>query len=254
MTVPPGYRVLSHLARGRVLDTYEVWSEERDCICVAKVLRPDRLRDPGSRRRLRDEGRLVVRLSHPHIVRAYEVRIRPEPALVLEALTGETLARLIERRSRRLPAAELAALGLHLCSAIGYLHRQGFLHLDLKPSNVVCDGGQAKVIDLSVARRPGRGRPGVGTRIYLAPEQAVGGLLTEAADVWGIGGVLYEAAAGRRAFSGDGHPQVEERAEPIAARRRLPRKLADAIDACLEPTPNRRPTLTELASVCDGFA
>jgi serine/threonine protein kinase len=253
MILAPGYRVLSQLSRGRVLDTYEVWSEERECICVAKVLRPELVRDPTSRRRLRDEARIVGGLSHPHIVRAYEVRLRPHPLLVLEALTGETLAHLIKRRSRRLPAAEIAALGLHLCSAIAYLHRRGYLHLDVKPSNVVCEGGQAKVIDLSLARPPGRGRPSVGTRIYLAPEQALGALLTEATDVWGIGGVLYEAAARRRAFSGEGHPQVTERAEPIRARRRLPPALADAIDACLDPLPGQRPTTAELAAVCDAL-
>ena len=87
-----GYRVVSHLSRGRTLDAYAVWSDQRDCLCVAKVLRPEKLDDRSARRRLRAEGRLVERLSHPHIVRAYELVERPQPVLVLEALTGETLA------------------------------------------------------------------------------------------------------------------------------------------------------------------
>ena len=136
--------------------------------------RPDRLEHPPARRRLRAEGRLVERLSHPHIVRAYELIERPQPVLVLEALTGETLAYTIEQRATRLSAAELAALGLHLCSAIAYVHRQGFLHLDLKPSNVVNELGQAKLIDFSIARRPGRARGSAGTRVYMAPEQEGG--------------------------------------------------------------------------------
>ncbi len=253
----PGYRVVSHLSRGRLLDAYEVWSEERDCVCVAKVVRPDRLGDGRARMHLRNEGRLLQRLAHPHVVRAYELRTRPAPLLVLEALTGETLAYLIERRARRLPADEVAALGLHLCSAIGYVHRRGVLHLDLKPSNVVCEWGQAKVIDFSVARRPGRARRPVGTHVYMSPEQARAGVLTEAADVWGIGGVLYEAATGKRAFSGreDGlHPQLARRAEPVRARRRLPAALSEAIDACLSPEPEARPSTAELAAVCEAFA
>jgi serine/threonine protein kinase len=236
----PGYRGVAHLSRGRALDAYAVWSEERDCLCVVKALRPDRLDDRASRRRLRREGRLVERLAHPHIVRAYELIERPHPVLVLEALTGETLAYLIERSPRRLPAAEVAALGLHLCSAIGYLHRQGYLHLDLKPSNVVSEAGQAKVIDFSIARSPGPANGAAGTRVYMAPEQD-GGALTEATDVWGIGAVLYEAAAGRRA---DG--------EPLRRRRRIP--FASAVDACLEPEPADRPSVSELAATLDAHA
>ena len=235
-----GYRVVSHLSRGRTLDAYAVWSEERDCLCVAKVLRPEKLDDRSARRRLRAEGRLVERLSHPHIVRAYELIERPQPVLVLEALTGETLAYTIEERATRLPAAEIAALGLHLCSAIAYVHRHGILHLDLKPSNVVGERGQAKLIDFSIARPPGRARGSIGTRVYMAPEQNRGEL-TEATDVWGIGGVLYEAATGSRANG-----------EPVRSARRLP--FAAVVDACLEAEPVNRPAIAEVAAALDRYA
>lgn len=236
----PGYRVVAHLSRARTLDAYAVWSDERDCLCVAKVLRPDRLDDPSARRRLRAEGRLVRQLTHPHIVRAYDLIERPDPVLVLEALTGETLAYTIERRATRLPSAEIAALGLHLCSAISYVHRHGYLHLDLKPSNVVSECGQARLIDFSIARPPGRTRRSLGTKVYMAPEQARG-LLTEATDVWGIGAVLYEAAAGVRA---DG--------ERLGRRRRV--GFSGVVDACLERNPAHRPAVAEVAAVLDAFA
>jgi serine/threonine protein kinase len=236
----PGYRVVSHLSRARMLDAYAVWSDERDCLCVAKVLRPDRVEEPSARRRLRSEGRLVRRLTHPHIVRAYDLIERPNLVLVLEALTGETLAYTIESRATRLPSGEIAALGLHLCSAIAYLHRHGYLHLDLKPSNVVSECGQARLIDFSIARPPGRARGSVGTKVYMAPEQDRG-LLTEATDVWGIGGLLYEAAAG-----------VRPNGEPLRARRRLP--FASAVEACLRPDPHERPSIAELAAEFDAHA
>jgi eukaryotic-like serine/threonine-protein kinase len=239
----PGYEILEHLSRGRALDVYEVWSEERDCRCVAKVVRPDRLREPGPRRRLRTEGRLLLSLTHPHVVRAYELIERPHPVLVLETLEGETVAHMVASRRRRLPVPELAVLGLHLCSALRYLHRHGWLHLDLKPSNVIVDAGLAKLIDLSIVRRPGRAGGGVGTRQYMPPEQRNGGVLTEAADVWGLGAVLFEVATGSRDFHG-----------PVAARRRLPRRLAQALDACLAPDPAVRPSLLELAEALDAAA
>ena len=246
-----GYRVLRHLARGKALDVYDVWSDERYALCVAKAIRPDRLGEAGARRRLRREGRLLLRLTHPHIVRAYELIERPHPVLALEALTGATLGYVIDTRTRRLPAIDIAYLGLQLCSAARYLHGFGVLHLDLKPDNVISEAGMAKLIDLSVARPQGPAPPGVGTRQYLSPEQARGGVLGPPADVWGIGAVLYAAATGRRPFYGlDEHtryPQLDTRAQPVAAHRRLPARLAEAIDACLEPAPEHRPQLAALS-------
>src|SRR6185437_3077210 len=91
----PGYTVTEHLRRGDRLDVYAVWSAYRQCACVAKVLRPDRVCITRNRRRLVREGRLLLRLSHPHIVRAYQVIGGDSPALILETLSGGTLAHLI---------------------------------------------------------------------------------------------------------------------------------------------------------------
>ena len=246
----PGYRVLAHLRRGGSLDVYEVWSEERACRCVAKVLRPDRIGDAAAQRRLLHEGRLLVRLRHPHIVRAYEVFDRPLPSVILETVGGATLERLLQ--DERFAPVEIISVGLHLCSALHYLHGHGVLHLDLKPSNIVSDRGLARLLDFDIARAPGQGRRGVGTRYYMAPEQARGERLTTAADVWGIGVVLYEVASGRNPFlprPGDPkYPQLARRAEPVRRRRRrLPAALAEAIDRALEPDAALRPTITELS-------
>jgi serine/threonine protein kinase len=255
--VTRGYEVREHLSRGRTLDVYEVWNEERGCLCVVKTLRPDRRGDRSARLRLTVEGELLLQLTHPHVVRAYELVLRPQPALVLETLGGATLAYLVKHRARRLPADQLALLGLQLASAVAYIHRHGFLHLDLKPSNVVCEDGLAKLIDLSVARAAGRVAKGVGTRPYMSPEQARGDRLSEAADVWGVGAVLYEAATARRPFKGSGrdaYPQLRRRAEPVRRWRRLPAGLAGAVDACLEPEPASRPTTAELTEALEPFA
>jgi len=140
-----GLRVLEQLHVGRHVNVYDVWSEERGCRCIAKTLRPDRPRDDKSVRDLMAEGRLLSRLTHPHIVRLYEMIRDPIPVVLLETLSGHTLSSLIDEHER-LPVRDVLHLGLHLTSAIGYLHCQGWLHLDLKPSNVVADGGRAKLI------------------------------------------------------------------------------------------------------------
>ncbi|MFE9451367.1 serine/threonine-protein kinase [Streptomyces sp. NPDC006739] len=282
----PGYEVLAHLTRTGWLDVYDAWSEERDCRCVIKVVRPDRRDERWLCDRLLQEGRWLREFTHPHLTRAYETFEAPDPLVVLETLTGETLSHLLHRLRRRPAAVDVALLGVQLCSAVHYLHGRGLLHLDLKPSNVVVERGHAKVLDLSTARPPGPAPAGVGTFRYLAPEQARGGPLTAAADVWGIGITLFEAACGDGPFepgafesgafesgafeSGateDGagavadekstratggragrYPQLERSAPPVLSRRRLPPALAAAVDGCLRTDPAARPTVAELTA------
>jgi eukaryotic-like serine/threonine-protein kinase len=286
----PGYRVISHLNRGRRMDVYDAWSEERESRCVLKTLRPDRAAEARADRALLREGRLLTRFTHPHLVRAYEITRTlhgDHPVLVLETLGGETLSHLVHRleeMDRRLPLTEVAMLGLQLGSALSYLHRHGWLHLDLKPANIVADGGRARLIDLSVARRPGRARAGIGTLEYMAPEQAAGGLLAPAADVWGLGAVLDTALTGEPPYgygddtvdedtssqgdAGDGsqtsdsdtdlgspatYPQLVGDPPSVRRRRRLPSALADLVDACLQREPAQRPALSEVTDELDGW-
>jgi serine/threonine protein kinase len=247
----PGYVVEAHLSRNKVLDVYEVWSAERDCRCVAKALRPDCRSHERRRERLEREGRLLLELAHPHLVRAYELVHEPELVVVLETLTGERLDGLIGRGERRMPVVEVAELGVQLCSVVRYLHRHGWLHLDLKPTNVIVDGGIVKLFDLSLVRRPGPGRPGYGTAGYLSPEQVRGGPFSEATDVFGLGCVLFAAATRRAPGAGreDAGPPP-----PVRALRRLPGPLATAIDGCLSEDPRARPVLRDLGAVCAAAA
>lgn len=265
--IAPGYTVVEHVRRGSDLDCYEVWSDERFCRCFAKTLRPDRAARAATVAHLRREARLLCRLSHPHLVRGYQWH--PEPAvLITENLTGATLGWLLAECGR-LAVGDLAQLGLHLCSALRYLHGSGVLHLDVKPGNIVAEQGVAKLIDLSLARRPGRVNPGYGTVGYLSPEQLLGARVTEAADVWGLGLVLYEAATGTRVYD---LPSTGSGAQPgpdgwsamsayesmlvrpvhrLRARRRVPVTAATAIDACLALRPADRPSLPELTGALE---
>ncbi|HET8953429.1 MAG TPA: protein kinase [Solirubrobacteraceae bacterium] len=251
----PGYEIVEHLSRNQALDVYDVYSELRDCRCVAKLLRPAARGVTRRTTRLRREGRLLSRLAHPHLVRCYEVIELEDgqPALILETLGGATLDALVAGAGRRMASADVCFLGMHVCSALHYLHGEGWLHLDLKPGNVIADHGRATVIDLSLARRPGRApRRGYGTRGYLSPEAARGELLGTPTDVWGAGTVLFHAATGRAPFAEDGHPMARERAPRVRALRRLPAGLAAAIDAALEPRPEDRPPVGALADALDA--
>ena len=249
----PGYEVIAHMIRSNNLDVYDAWSEERACRVIAKTPRPDRLEDRRTVSALMREGRLLKKFTHPHIVRAYEVSKEPQPVVILETLTGATLAYLIDTRPRRLAISEIVHLGLHLCSALHYIHRQGVLHLDLKPSNIISESQLAKIIDLSIARSPGKGEEGTGTDQYMAPEQVTGDYLSPATDAWGVGAVLWEAATGEEPFNAEdeddkepSYEQLERRIDPIRTYRRVPAAFASLVESCLEPDPAGRPTIEEL--------
>lgn len=268
--IAPGYRVLTVLQTGRDFITYDAWSEHRFSRCVIKGVMPGRSsRDNAIR--LLQEGDLLSRLDHPHLVRGYEVRRRPRPLAVMETLTGSTLRHMIETGIRFSPA-DIAHLGAQMASALRYLHTVGgVLHLDVKPGNVIVGGGRARLIDLSLAQAPGQVSAGLGTRDYLSPEQARGEDVSPASDVWGLGVTLYEAATGVCPFeradidpSGGGaasslageacltcgrttrYRQLSSRAPRVGSLRRLPRELGNLIDTCLEPEPGRRPGLSQL--------
>ncbi|MDQ2788825.1 MAG: serine/threonine protein kinase [Pseudonocardiales bacterium] len=260
----PGYQVIEHVRRGEDLDSYEAWSSQRYCRCFIKTLRPDFTSDAAARRHLQREARLLLSLTHPHLVRAYEY-VKPDsaqaPLLILENLTGATLSYLLSGSRRRLGTQDLGHLGRHLCSALRYLHSCGHLHLDVKPSNIIACDGVARLIDLSLARPPGRCSAGLGTPGYMSPEQVTGGVLGPPADVWGIGLVLYQGATGLQPFDipGDSasgsvntstlslcRTQLARPAPRVRARRRLPADVADVIDACLRRDPDQRPTLESL--------
>ena len=236
--VLPGYRVEDLLSRGGRVDTYDVTSLERDCRAVVKVVRPDRLDDEHVRDAVLTEGALLSTLTHPHLVRGYEFVTAPRPALVLETLPGATLAAIID--DGRLGVADTALLGRQLASVLGYLHRSGWVHLDVKPDNVVVQEGRAVLIDLGLATRPGRIERGMGTDGYAAPEQDAGGAVSAATDVWGLAATLVEcvtrAAPGRT-------PDLS----------RVPAQLRPLLADCLQPDPAHRPSLDEVRSQLDDL-
>jgi serine/threonine protein kinase len=227
----PGYTVISLLSRGNRLDVYDAWSKTRRCRCIVKLARPDSCHEPD----------LLSRLDHPHWVRLYEVVASPETALVLETLTGATLAAVLDR-TRRLRAADAMILGAQVASGLSYLHEHGRLHLDLTPGNIVVAGRRAILIDLSLAAGPGRGRVGAGTTGYRAPEQLRGQVLTTATDVWALGMVLHEALSGVQ----PGETNRLNDVVPLRRRQRLrvlPGELVELVNTCLADDPADRPTL-----------
>ena len=226
-----GYRTIARIARRDLCDIYEAWSEERDVRCLMKILRPDRRAYAPDRRRVVTEGEMLLSLTHPHLVRAYEVREEPVPFIVLEATAGPTVAALLGRGP--LPVADIAGLAIQLSAAVAYLHRRGYVHVDLDPSNVSYDRGHARVLDLAAVRHP-RGTDA-----------------TEAADARGLGALLYQAATSRAPFA-----ELAARAPlppPFQRNGRLLPATASVVMRCLSTSPEDRPSMEEIARAFAPF-
>jgi eukaryotic-like serine/threonine-protein kinase len=257
--IAPGRTVLKPLGGGHRYEVYLVWDEHLFAVTVAKLVRPDLVADEGALRGLRREREALDALAHPVILRGFGADLDgPYPHVLVEHLEGPTLRRLI-KRGGPLAAEQLLPLALHLAAAIHYMASEGWVHLDLKPDNVVM-GIPPRVIDLSLARtleRAKRLRDYIGSNAYMPPEQcAPNADVGPPADVWGLGATLYHAVAGRRPFD---KPRSREDSDPPELRfpqlteeprpwpGRVPEPLSRAIHACLEKNPRDRPTARELA-------
>ena len=159
--------------------------------------------------RLTEEARAMAAVVHPAIAQIHGLETwRGRPLLVVEFLQGGTLATRLERGP--LPGAEAAGVAVTLSEALTALHDAGYVHGDVKPSNIgFASNGTAKLLDFGLARLThDHDRPAGGTLSYMSPEVLGGERAGEADDVWSLCVVLYEMAAGRRPFIGDGAGDV----------------------------------------------
>jgi serine/threonine protein kinase len=176
----------------------------------------------------------------------------------MEYVQGRTLCDVVDELGR-LMLVDVVRLGLQVCSVLHYLHEEGLLHMDVKPGNVVMRAGQAVVIDLGFVRpigwAPSDGSPR-GSWRYMAPEQCRGEPAGPSTDLFGLGAMLYEIAAGEPAFrSTDGcFEQLDRRAPPARLRApELPSELDELLQSLLEPEMAARPrTAASVLSALDA--
>jgi serine/threonine protein kinase len=265
--IAPGRTVLRRCGGGRRFEVFLVWDEHRLAVLVAKVLRPDQAEDPVALRELVREGDLLARVAHPVVVRGFGTAAGgPFPHLLLEHLEGPTLQALLDRHGP-VGLEQLLPLGMHVASALHYLAREGVLHLDVKPDNLVM-GAPPRLIDFSVSRAlsaAARLSKPVGTDAYMAPEQCdrTRGELGPAADVFGLGATMYRAMTGEKPFPRETAPPTPGRSTDPAERfpqlvrapaplpRRTPAPLAELLRGMLAPAPGDRPTAAEVVAALE---
>ena len=254
----PGRTVLRPLGGGTRYEVMLVWDDLRFAIMVAKVLRPAVAADPDALEDLREEAGALEALSHPVIVRGFDAVLEgPHPHVLLEHLEGPSLRRLL-RAEETLGLQQLLPLALHVAAGLHYMASAGWVHLDIKPDNLIM-GVPPRIIDLSIARtaeRAARTRGALGTDPYMAPEQCgtpeFEGRLGPEADVWGLAATLWRAATGHAPFGRGRGELPEERwpqlvAPPPDPPPRMPDELASLLLAGLAREPSERPSARELA-------
>jgi serine/threonine-protein kinase len=257
--IAPGLTAMRLLGGGAAYEAWLAFDEITYAPVVVKVLRPGQVHDEPSRRGLRREVRALAEVNHPVVVRSLRHDVDgPRPHVVLEHVDGPRLSSLV-RRYGPLQEQQYLPLAIDLASALHYFAHLGYVHLDIKPSNVIM-GAPARLIDLSVARTVDEAaglRHPIGTDAYMAPEQCEPpgtGTPGPASDVWGLGATLFEAVAGHRPFD-DGDPEAEALAvrfpqvggTPYALPDRVPEEVAKVVHAALAPDPRDRPLPREIA-------
>ena len=255
--IAPGRHVLKRLGGGARCEVYLAWDEALFALVVAKLLRPDQVAEPRALAELRREAEILARVAHPGVVRGLgAVLDGPHPHLLLEHVEGPTLHRALARDGP-LATDQLLPLALHVLAVLHYLSGLGYVHLDLKPANVVMSA-PPRVIDLGIARTATEARAlrsAIGTDAYMAPEQCDRSegapALGFAADVWSAGATLHHAISGvvpfPRAPGADASrdpavrfPQLHAAPSPLPAT--TPAALAATVLSMLARDPAERPS------------
>ncbi len=250
------YRILHRVAAGGMGVIYCARDERLERDVALKVLPEGSLADAAARARFRNEALALSRLNHPAIATIFDFDSEDgTDFLVMEYVSGTTLSEKIAAGA--LPEAEVLDLGVQIAEALESAHEQGVIHRDLKPANIVVNPrGRVKVLDFGLAkllepsgRAVSSGSDGAamaGTLAYMAPEQFMGTGVDARADLFALGIMLYEMAAGR-------HPHADQppaammyaivNTRPAPPRRERPGlspRLEAAILKALEKQPDRR--------------
>ena len=274
MALPSGtklgpYEVSGPLGAGGMGEVYRAKDTRLGRTVAIKVLPPDFAADPERKRRFEQEARAVSALNHPNICALYDIGSAAVPGagqvdfLVMEYLEGQSLAERIAKGP--MPLREALAAGAQIADALSKAHRQGIIHRDIKPGNVILTKEGAKLLDFGLAKaRPAAAAVDAGATLsmgtapitqagyiagtvpYMAPEQLEGRETDARTDIFAFGALLYEMLVGRRAFGGESQASIIAAImtgdpPPLAERQSVtPASVERLVRQCLAKDPDKR--------------
>ncbi|MCP4218678.1 MAG: protein kinase [bacterium] len=257
------YRILEKIGSGGMGTVYRAHAvSDKTHMAAIKVLREELWEDEESRLRFKQEGMIIDKLAHPHIVKIFERgEHKGKLYIAMEYLRGITLARKIKEETHP-DLTECYSIMIQIAEALAFIHSKDVVHRDIKPSNIMLVPGQdrthlVKLLDFGVALMKFQTRLTqsgvlVGTISYTAPEQITDNCYSSAGDVYSLGITFYEMLTGDPAFRGETITAVVEKIidqlpdEPTNSRPDIPVALNRLIMQMLCKDPDRRPTSTRV--------
>jgi hypothetical protein len=249
------YLVIEELGEGGFGRVYRARDLQLDREVALKILRHERLAVEDRSQMgelLAAEAKAIARLEHPNIVPVYDAgELDGIPFLTMGLVRGHSLQEVLEDRGA-LGLRESVGIVRQVCEALDHAHAEGLVHRDVKPSNILLEGGaRVRLVDFGIAGfkrkiRSERGGIITGTPGYMAPEVLRGKPAGPRSDLFSVGAVLWEMLVGRPAFEGEGVQEIIEKVldedPPLAetARRKLPRRVVRTLTRALAKDPEER--------------
>ncbi|MEA3326374.1 MAG: protein kinase [Chloroflexota bacterium] len=247
------YKLLQPLGSGGMAVVYKAVDEMLERTVAVKFLREDYAKDSAFRERFKQEAKSAANLSHPNIVTVHDFGLNEDQVfIVIEYIDGTDLKTLI-RKQGRFSLEDTVDLMAQACAGVGYAHRAGLVHCDIKPHNMlVSHDFQLKVTDFGIARALATIHPDEkmdvvwGSPHYFSPEQAAGGAPSPASDVYSLGVILYEMLTNQLPFKASDATELARmhREEiPVSPRElnpNIPESLEDIILKVLSKEPSAR--------------
>lgn len=220
------YQLLHSLGQGGMALVFEGHDQLLERRVAIKLLRKDYSGIPGFRERFLQEARSAANLTHPNIVTVYDFGIDADEAfIVMELADGQDIKTILQS-GRIFSIDECLDLGIQICNGLGYAHRAGIVHCDVKPQNIILTRDNiAKITDFGIARAVSTTSAAESSEVvwgsphYMAPELADGAIPTPQADVYSIGAVLYELLTGLPPFDGENIEEIleQQKTQPPAS-------------------------------------
>lgn len=263
------YELGEKLGTGGMSNVYRATDRILERTVAVKVLAEHLSDDDRFVARFRREALAVAKLVHPNIVQVYDSGVdNDRHFIVMELVDGRSGAQLLKSEGV-LDAETTVEIGVQACAGLGYAHRHGIIHRDVKPGNLMVTGGPVdggpmtcKLTDFGIARAAEQTRitqvgSVVGTAAYLAPEQVRGEEASPSTDVYALGVVLYQFLTGRLPYEGSSlaelaiRQQNEKPLPPLTYNDEVPESVSAAVMGALEGDKSRR--FASAAAFSDGL-